>query len=38
MSVKEKDGYAQGIFLPYGLAEEDSVTTKRVGGFGSTSV
>lgn len=37
MSVKEEEGYAQGIFLQYGLAEEDMVTTERKGGFGSTT-
>lgn len=26
----------QGIFLPYGLAEEEAPTTERTGGFGST--
>lgn len=26
----------QGIFLPYGVAEEDEVTGVRTGGFGST--
>ncbi|MBQ8234385.1 MAG: deoxyuridine 5'-triphosphate nucleotidohydrolase [Bacilli bacterium] len=37
MSVNENDGFAQGIFLPYGLAEESVVTNERVGGFGSTT-
>lgn len=26
----------QGIFLPFGLAEEETPTTERTGGFGST--
>lgn len=28
--------FCQGIFLPYGLAEEAEVTGERSGGFGST--
>lgn len=28
--------FCQGIFLPYGLAEENQVTEERSGGFGST--
>ena len=28
--------FCQGIFLPYGLAEEEEVTGERSGGFGST--
>lgn len=31
------DGYVQGIFLPYGLADEDEVITQRDGGMGSTT-
>ncbi len=30
------DRFCQGIFMPYGTAEEDEVTAGRVGGFGST--
>ena len=29
--------FCQGIFLPYGIAEEEEVTTIRNGGLGSTS-
>jgi len=29
-------GIAQGIFVPYGVAEEEDVTETRTGGFGST--
>ena len=29
-------GFAQGIFLPYGLTEDDDVSAERNGGFGST--
>lgn len=38
LSLTTQDGFAQGIFLRYGLAEEDAVVTQRNGGFGSTSV
>ena len=31
------DGFAQGIFLPFGITEEDEVTDIRNGGFGSTT-
>lgn len=36
VSVKAGDGFAQGIFLPFGITEDDNVTEKRNGGFGST--
>ena len=36
VSLKEGDAFAQGIFLPYGITEDDDVTTSRNGGFGST--
>ncbi|MBQ4188170.1 MAG: dUTP diphosphatase [Firmicutes bacterium] len=29
-------GIAQGIFVPYGVADEEEVTETRTGGFGST--
>ena len=29
--------FCQGIFLPYGVADEEEVTNVRNGGFGSTS-
>jgi len=31
------DGFAQGIFMPFGITEDDEVSTVRNGGFGSTS-
>ena len=31
------DGFMQGIFLPFGLTEDDAATQVRDGGFGSTS-
>lgn len=36
VSVQAGDGFAQGIFLPFGITEDDEVTEKRNGGFGST--
>lgn len=35
--VNRGDAFAQGIIMQFELAEEDEVTTSRVGGFGSTS-
>ena len=29
-------GFAQGIFMPYGITEDDDVSDVRNGGFGST--
>lgn len=37
LNVKRGDGFAQGIFLPFGITESDNVSEKRNGGFGSTS-
>ncbi len=36
VELKEGDAFAQGIFLPYGITEDDDVTASRNGGFGST--
>ncbi len=33
----EGNGFAQGIFLPFGITEDDDVTEIRNGGFGSTT-
>lgn len=35
-NVKAGDAFAQGIFLPYGITEDDECETVRRGGFGST--
>ena len=35
-SVKAGDAFAQGIFLPFGITEDDDCTELRRGGFGST--
>ena len=37
LSVKAGEGFAQGIFLPFGLAEGDAADGMRHGGFGSTT-
>lgn len=31
------DGFAQGIFMPFGITEDDAATGVRDGGFGSTT-
>ena len=36
VTIGRGERFCQGIFLPYGTAEEDEVTAGRVGGFGST--
>lgn len=36
ISVSSGDGIAQGIFLPFGITEDDNATEIRNGGFGST--
>lgn len=34
--VKAQDGFAQGVFLPFGVTEDDEQNAVRNGGFGST--
>lgn len=34
--VEEGKGFAQGIFLPFGITDDDSAEESRTGGFGST--
>ncbi len=34
--LKAGSGFAQGIFLQYGITVDDDVETERTGGFGST--
>lgn len=36
-SIKAKEGFAQGIFLPYGITIDDDANKQRNGGFGSTN-
>lgn len=35
-TVRAGDAFAQGIFLPYGITEDDNCVSERRGGFGST--
>lgn len=37
VTVEAGKGFAQGIFLPFGLTEDDDATGLRNGGFGSTT-
>ena len=37
LEIAAGEAFAQGIFLPFGITEDDSATAKRNGGFGSTS-
>lgn len=37
VSVKAGNGFAQGIFTPFGITEDDDATDVRNGGFGSTT-
>lgn len=36
LEVKEGTAFAQGIFTPFGITENDSAQSQRTGGFGST--
>ena len=36
LSVAAGEAFAQGVLVPYGLAEDDDAAAERVGGFGST--
>ncbi len=36
VTIGRGERFCQGVFLPYGTAEEDSEFTERSGGFGST--
>lgn len=37
VEVKTGEGFMQGIFVEYGITEDDDVTDARNGGFGSTT-
>lgn len=37
VTVPAGDGFAQGIFMPFGITEDDDADGVRDGGFGSTS-
>ena len=36
LSVSKGDAFCQGVFVPFGITEDDSVTAVRDGGIGST--
>lgn len=38
INITANDRIAQGIFLPFGITEDDDCENKRNGGFGSTGV
>ncbi|MDO4618483.1 MAG: dUTP diphosphatase [Clostridia bacterium] len=37
LKVKKGDAFAQGVFMPFGITEDDDVSEVRNGGIGSTS-
>ena len=37
VTIGRGERFCQGVFLPYGTAEEEEVLTERTGGFGSTN-
>lgn len=37
LEINQGIAFCQGIFVPYGITYDDNVTTKRVGGLGSTT-
>lgn len=37
LDIKAGEGFAQGIFMQYGIVEDDDAKDVRVGGFGSTT-
>ena len=37
LTLNAGSGFAQGIFVQYGITEDDTVSTARNGGFGSTT-
>lgn len=37
MQIKKGEGFCQGIFVEYGITEDDDVADVRNGGFGSTT-
>ena len=36
VTIEKGKGFCQGVFLPYGITEDDTCTNERNGGFGST--
>ncbi len=37
VTVEAGQGFAQGLFMPFGITEDDQVSAMRNGGFGSTT-
>ena len=37
LELKQGQGFMQGIFMPFGITDDDDVSTIRNGGFGSTT-
>lgn len=37
LNIAAGEGFAQGIFLPFGITEDDDADGERHGGFGSTT-
>lgn len=37
LSVKQGEAFCQGVFLPFGVTEDDETSAVRNGGFGSTT-
>ena len=37
VEIKQGEGFAQGVFVEYGITCDDDVSDKRNGGFGSTT-
>ena len=37
LKIKKGEAFAQGIFFPYFLTDDDNVTEIRTGGIGSTN-
>ncbi len=38
VTIAKGDRFCQGVFIPFGLAEEEDNLTERTGGFGSTGI
>ena len=36
LSIRRGEAFAQGVFLPHGLTDDDDARAPRTGGFGST--
>ncbi|MBQ7794140.1 MAG: dUTP diphosphatase [Clostridia bacterium] len=37
LEIKKGDAFCQGIFMPFGITEDDNANAIRKGGFGSTN-